>query len=461
MLTKKTMKKRNSHPGLITALLLSFCFCLACGQDDYPSTIKRYSSNEVLTEAWDVVLVKALDARGLLAPHIKAVPGSNRLLHIAYFESIVPEDQEEAITYGLKYLVWDINTGSGEEPESVIHVDNCQGLGFDLDADNTPSVAYQGGVIRMAGQEKQSDAMFSLRGNSEEWDEYTGGIGEVDPSRNPFYTDGLAGADLSLALDSAGSVHMAYQFRYEGIDSMNFEYPDLLYIKKTRTNLSAQVPEEVVEGNTYVNFSTGYQNSTGARCSITTDQDDEPVVIYYAELPASQEGGAETRGLRMARRQGGVWGDPEWIDEGCTVGYISNAAFDQQGRLAVSYYVTEYTDAGGYSHTECLKYARQSDSSSWQVQLVDESTLCGNYCSLAFDSNGIPSIAYYSFKSRGGNNLKNLKLASYNGSTWAIETVASAGDIGLFNSLFFDQGNKATICSYSNTDKSICLFNQK
>ena len=412
------------------------------------------SNGEPVEEAsggWDYVAIKQIYATGLLSSRIRAEVDGNDQAHFVYFESVVPEEPDDDIAFSINHAVWDMETMMvREEDETVVEIDNCAGLGFSLDSDGFPAVAYQGGTVKECGQERQADSMFSIK-ESGEWSEYTGGIGEVDTDRNPVFTDGLAGANLSVVFDSQGDVHMCYQFRYEGCDSMNLTFPDIYYVKKDRSNLSVPGIEEQVEGNTYVGNSIGYQNNVGDRCAITLDGNDVPAIFYYAEL---EDG---TEGVRVARRQGGIW-NKEWVEQGCDVDYIS-AGRDNDGRLAVAYYATAYVDEQGYPHTHCLKYARESEASSeWEIQLVDETTLCGNYCSLAFNSSGLPAIAYYSEKSHSGYDLGDLKLVRFDGAFWEREVVHSNGDIGLYNSLWFDDDDRALICSYSNTEKTIYLF---
>jgi hypothetical protein len=148
------------------------------------------------------------------------------------------------------------------------------------------------------------------------------------------------------------------------------------------------------------------------------------------------------------------------VETGFEVGDIS-AALDANGNPGVAYYVTgEYEDAHGMTHGECLRYASRS-SASWTAGMVDESTSCGKYCSLAFDASGNPAVAYYSMQNNSGSlTIRDLMFARSSGASWAKEVVASAGDIGTYNTLWFDDAGKANICSYSNTDHTIYLFHQ-
>jgi hypothetical protein len=446
-------KNRRQLFRIFSVLLFCLSCIFACNDDSHDSD--ETEADDTAAQ-WDYVSVNQIEARGLLSPDVRAAIGASGDAQIAYFQSNVPQDPEDDITYTIHHVVWDTDAMENIEEASVIEVDNCMGLGFALDAYDVPVVAYQGGTLRECGQPRQGDAMFSIR-ESDEWEEHLGAMGEVDQDRNPVFQDGFAGADVSVAFDSQGDMHLCYQFRYEGCDSMNFAFPDLYYVKKDRNDLGAPGVEEQVEGNTYVADDVGYQNRAGDYCSIAIDGNDEPAIFYYAELPSPQGGPAgKTRGLRVARRQGGVW-IKEWVDQGCEVGDIA-AACTVDGYLGVAYYALAYTDGQGYSHEQCLKYAEETESSSWDVQLVDETSLCGKYCSLAFDAAGVPSIAYYSMKSHSGYALNDLKLARLNGDSWDTEVVATDGDIGLYNSLCFDDNDETYIFSYSDTDKTVYLF---
>lgn len=417
------------------------------------------SLEEIPNRKWEQITITKINAGGLLSPWVKAAWDSNSQVHIVYFT----DSNDPTYDYSINYLVWDIQdspyrTGDEQEPvieiESTIDIDNCMDLAFSLDKDEFPVIAYRGGTIRKCGAEQQSDAMLSIRENSN-WEEYTGAIGEVE--RNPFFEDGLAGTEVSVIFDSEGNIHLCYQFFYEGCDAMNYKYPDLCYVKKMRSALDDDVIEETVEGNQY--GSPNIQNHIGDHCVIALDNDENPVIFYYAVFLDGD------KGLRVARKLNGIW-EKEWIEQGCEVGDISCAGSNESGYLGVAYYVEQYTT--GHDDVHCLRYAEvllsswdmeeAKDESSWDVQMVDDSTWCGNYCSLAFDSSGFPAISYYELKSHSGHMLKNLKFARSDGDSWDKEIVASQGDIGLYNTLCFDPNDRIFICTFSNSQKEIDVF---
>ncbi|MEW5936888.1 MAG: hypothetical protein AB1665_03595 [Candidatus Thermoplasmatota archaeon] len=79
----------------------------------------------------------------------------------------------------------------------------------------------------------------------------------------------------------------------------------------------------------------------------------------------------------------------------------------------------------------------------WSIETVDSAGDVGLDTSLALDSGGNAHISYY-----GGG----LKYAHWTGSAWAIETVDSAG--GSYTSLALDSGGNAHIsyCDWGNND---------
>jgi len=441
MLVLKKMRKKIRLFNLLNLFLPLFLAAVlfnACGGNNGNGDSGNNDSEEKQAYEWrQSAIGSSLGSGGLLSPRVSAAIGSDGNIHIAYFD-----DSDTNVTdYEINYIVTDMNTFGGPA-ETVISVDNTSSLSLSLQPDNSPVVAYQGGVVRECNYEKRSDAMFSVRQSSWSWNEYTGAIGVVD--RNPALPDGLAGKELSVVVDSAGYIHIAYQFFYEGCDEQNFTYPDIMYVRKDPAALDSQVTEEVVEGNTYGDISI--QNSAGTYAVITLDGQGDPAIFYYATLSDG------TTGLRVARKKNGVW-EPEWIETDCEIGDIS-AANAGDGYLAVAYYVKSCTNKNDDTHL--LRYAKEQ-SSSWAVQTVDDTVKAGNYCSLAFSSSGAPAIAYYALESYSGRDLKDLKLAQLNENSWNLEVVASTGDIGLYNTLLFD-GDSPVIISYSGTDKTIYAF---
>jgi len=392
------------------------------------------------TPTWERQTVAQVSVSGLSTPWVRAAAAAGDVAGVAFFQrNANPADASKP--YDLTYVAWDPGTQTASAPETVASLDNTSGLAFALSDSGTPVAAYQGGVLRACGGPRQSDAMLSLQ-DTASWTEHTAAIGDV--TRNPVFTDGLAGADMAVAVDSLGRTHVLYQFRYEGCDAMNFRYADLGYVRLDPGS-AAPTAEETVEGNDYVHSNT--QNNVGAHAALAVDTQDRPIAFYYGELSDG------SRGLRAARKQGSSW-VPEWVDRGCEMTAVS-AAVSASGTVGVAYAVGACDDP--LADDQALRYAVETPS-GWAVQTVDSASHCGAHCSLAFTAGGEPVVAYRDERSFSGYAREDLKLARRSGSIWNRETVSSAGDIGLFNSLWVDTQGRAVICTYSATDRTVYLF---
>ena len=264
-------------------------------------------------------------------------------------------------------------------------------------------------------------------------------------------------ADADVVVDSRGDVHVCYQFSYEGCDAMNHNYPDLRYVKRERTRLADEVSiiEETIEGSLFPAFDYGIQNSVGYHCQLVLDAAENPVAFYGVKADQT-DFGDQTSGLRVSRRNGEASWQLDWVDEDCEVVALSAARSEADDKLAVAYAVKENN---GVNTVYYLKYA-EFQNDTWTVETVDESVSCGSYCSLAFDSEGKPAIAYYEIRSHTGYMLQNLKYARFVNDVWQKEQIAQSGDIGKYNNLWFDGNDRAHICTYSESQDAIVLFQE-
>ncbi len=96
------------------------------------------------------------------------------------------------------------------------------------------------------------------------------------------------------------------------------------------------------------------------------------------------------------------------VDPAPGVGYAASLAFDNTGKVGISYY-------DDYNHS--LKLARWSGT-AWTVQTVDNSPYSGFTSSLAFDSMGKPCIAYVDYDSN--QSIYRIKYAEWTGTAWNI-----------------------------------------
>jgi hypothetical protein len=90
----------------------------------------------------------------------------------------------------------------------------------------------------------------------------------------------------------------------------------------------------------------------------------------------------------------------------------------------------------------------------WSVTTVDASDRAGQYASLALDPTGPdhhPRIAYYD----AAQSKKNLKYAAWDGASWSLQIVDSAGDVGQFASLALTAAGNPRIAYYDATGNQL------
>ena len=453
MQTTKLLKNKIFKAWVV---LISFCGLVtftSCNEGGGGGSDNSTGVPEVTEETdWQKTIVRNVNTTGLLIANLKVMADSSDRLHVVHYGGSGDDDYP----YAIEHSVWDLSFRQLEplaETVVVAAVDNSLTLDLALSNDGAPVLVYQGGQFRECGAE-QSDVMISLSENGS-WNEYLGAIGFVH--RNPVLTDGLAGADADVVVDSRGDVHVCYQFSYEGCDAMNHNYPDLRYVKRERGQLDneSSITEETIEGSLFPAFDYGIQNSVGYHCQLVLDAAENPVAFYAVKADQTNFGD-QTAGLRVARRTGEDTWQLDWVDEDCEVVALSAARFGADDTLAVAYAVKENN---GVNTVYYLKYAAFQNN-AWTVTTVDDSVSCGSYCSLAFDSQGQPAIAYYEIRSHTGYTLQNLKFARLSDAAWQTQRIAQSGDIGKFNNLWFDGNDRAHIGTYSASQNDIVLFQE-
>ena len=156
-----------------------------------------------------------------------------------------------------------------------------------------------------------------------------------------------------------------------------------------------------------------------------------PRISYYS--PSTQD-------LKYAS-----WSLTGWsittVDSAGTVGYYSSLALDSSGRPHISYYDGTNDD---------LKYAFRNTLGIWDIVTADSTGDVGRYSSLALDSSNNPHISYYDTMFTNDN----LKYAGWSdaGSSWSIQIVDSAGNVGLYSSLALDSSDRYYISYYDVTN---------
>lgn len=150
----------------------------------------------------------------------------------------------------------------------------------------------------------------------------------------------------------------------------------------------------------------------------------------YSSLIINPEGRAvisydddTMRCLKVATEQSPKW-HVEIVDRTCTPAATS-LAYSPSGRLSIAYFATRDHD---------LKFAEKD--AKWSIETIDREGFVGDDASLAFDSAGMPAIAYWD----GTNGW--LKYASRKKGVWSSTQAVRGGE---YPSLRFDRRDHPTI----------------
>lgn len=500
------------------ALVMALIFLtIGCSKDE-----KTYNRDDTIpeNESWDINTVLDLNTlvpQGGNDPYIEpqiAVTHDQGRVHMAYFRHNT--DTATAIThpYLLMYRSFDIDdmfylNDSNTIDETVVLLEddarNIAGISIAI-AGGKPVVAYSvyKEYIHLPDSDlnNQGDVMMAVRDSDNSWRIEIGAYGYVDPDRNPVFTDGLAQSDFCIKGDGNGHVLLSFQFYYEGIDSYNYDYPDLRYISQpvnafVNDNVQSVANlEETVEGNVYQNNGSGQQSFQGGHNDLVLDHDGNPVLFYYNDN--SVNGPAQDRGLRVARRvtddQGEVTWASEYIESGIDVVAIKGAV-TSDGRLVVAYtvyYLPDYIDPEVLL-PYVIKYAEQVDvvtgvddqgedivERQWHTEFINYNTICGRFSSLALDSNNQPVVAYFDEMNFTKNRFfSRVKVSRRDaGGVWTVDVIVPE-DVGLsnntspydvapglhdkyyigkYNHLWIDDDDRVYLASYSTVNRKLYLF---
>jgi hypothetical protein len=222
------------------------------------------------------------------------------------------------------------------------------------------------------------------------------------------------GEYTSLAVDAAGIVHVGY------IDQ------DALQIKYYRNNGG--------QGSIQVIDSEAGQGGMGYFNSIQVDRNGVPHISYY--YWRSPNGTVTSDRLKFADATGSSW-TPAFADPTVGRGRYNSLALDASGNNPeIAYY-----DGGGGGK---LRLAGRL-SGTWATLVVDSVGNPGRFNSIALDASGREHLSYIAATPL------TLRYATYNGSSWTYEDVASVGAGGTVTpgtSLVLDSGGTAHIAYY-------------
>jgi len=249
----------------------------------------------------------------------------------------------------------------------------------------------------------------------------------------------------SLALDSSGYPHISYcdytnddlkyarwdgaEWRIETVDSADdvgeytslrlddFDNPHISYYDDTNVDLKYAC----WDGAAWQIETVDSEGEVGSFSSLALDSSDYPHISYCDW---------DNDYLKYARWDGSNWQIETVDSEGITCYYIS-LALDSNDYPHISY--CDYTNGD-------LKYARW-DGSEWRIETVDSEGYVGSFTSLALDDYVFPHISYNDSDNRV------LKYARWDGAEWRIETVDSEGDVGqyTYTSLELDSNDNPRI----------------
>ena len=203
-------------------------------------------------------------------------------------------------------------------------------------------------------------------------------------------SSGHDGWDINIALDSSGSPHVLSVDPAQFGSQNGLEYATL--------DGETWTVEKVGTGPLPYEFGN----------SIAVDSQGRPHIVWFDD---------QGQDLKYAIRDSGGW-TISTVDSAGDVGRYPSLALDQDGNPVVSYYQTLSESSGA------IKLARW-DGSQWNVQRIDQldDVFPGFFgarknSSVLLDADGNPIVAY--------SDESVVKLASWNGDGWDIETVATA-----------------------------------
>jgi hypothetical protein len=381
--------------------------------------------------AWEM---RILDSSGNVGLFTSIGLDSSGLPHISYYDASLGN---------LKYIRW-----NGSVWTNPVVVDTGGGLNrqvglyssITLDSDRNPHISYYDAYY---GNLKYA-RMFNGS-----WLTYV-----IDNGNNSNIPNSNVGLHTSIAMDASKRLYISY-YNATTADLKLATCTGVLCTLQTLVSEGAAglytsiVLDESNPRITFYEANTGYlklialnngvwtlQNvdragDVGCFSSMALDKDGRPHIAYYDELLMQ---------LKFAYYNGSSW-QLTYVDEQSQAGlYASLALHPVSGHARISYY-----DIGKKS----LKYASWNGS-NWTTQVVDAGPEAGMHSALALDPTGQPRITYCRGKGCSTGNVQDiieLKVAVFNGSSWDIRSVTGGGT-GLFSDIAVDKNGAIHISTY-------------
>ncbi len=205
-------------------------------------------------------------------------------------------------------------------------------------------------------------------------------------------SSGHDGWDINVAIDSSGSPHVL------SVDPVQFGSQNGL--EYATFDGQTWTVETVGTGPLLYEFGN----------SIAIDSQNRPHIVWFDD---------QNQDLKYALRDSDGW-TISTVDSEGDAGRYPSLALDQEDRPVVSYFQTLSESSGA------IKLGRW-DGSQWNVQRIDQldDVFPGFFgarknSSVLLDADGNPIVAY--------SDESVIRLASWNGDGWDIETVTKAGD---------------------------------
>ena len=178
----------------------------------------------------------------------------------------------------------------------------------------------------------------------------------------------------------------------------------------------------------------------GTFISLVVDSNDRPHFAYNSLFLS---------GLHYAYWDGTTW--TKQVIDGTRTNHMTSIGLDASGNPRISYYQEE-TPEGHYALL--LKYAF-FDGKTWYVQTLDHHITRGKFSSIAIDSAGNPHIAY------SDQGIGDLRYTYFDGTTWdngvADSHNAQNSYLGIGNSIALDSSGNPSIAYFDMSKRTVKL----